>query len=125
MPFETGERAIDFDSDVVFSTVTNLTGRHGSKGSVLVSNNRMAIIIERTRRFKDFENIMKKSCGLSVGIPNIVILDTEGKMRDTRSGHVDDREFDELTAAINLLRRESEPRNRAVGSGPLPSKKQQ
>lgn len=73
----------------------------------------------------DFENIMKKSCGLSVGIPNIVILDTEGKMRDTRSGHVDEREFDELTAAINLLRRESEPRNRAVGSGPLPSKKQQ
>lgn len=47
---------------------------------------------------------MKKSCGLSVGIPNIVILDTEGKMRDTRSGHVDEREFGELTAAINLLR---------------------
>jgi len=55
----------------------------------------------------DFEGVMEHTFGMVPGGPNVVVLDTEGKTHSVESGHLDELEFKELTAAIDQIRRQS------------------
>ena len=52
----------------------------------------------------DFEGVMEQVFGMVPGGPNVVVLDTEGKTYSVQSGHLDELEFKELTAAIDQIR---------------------
>ena len=55
----------------------------------------------------DFEGVMEQVFGMVPGGPNVVVLDTTGKTYSVQSGHLDELEFKELTAAIDQIRRQS------------------
>jgi len=55
----------------------------------------------------DFEGVMEQVFGRVPGGPNVVVLDTTGKTYSVQSGHLDELEFKELTAAIDQIRRQS------------------
>jgi len=55
----------------------------------------------------DFEGVMEQVFGMVPGGPNVVVLDTTGKTHSVQSGHLDELEFKELTAAIDQIRRQS------------------
>jgi len=55
----------------------------------------------------DFEGVMEQVFGMVPGGPNVVVLDTMGKTHSVQSGHLDELEFKELTAAIDHIRRQS------------------
>ena len=55
----------------------------------------------------DFEGVMEQVFGMVPGGPNVVVLDTSGKTHSVLSGHLDELEFKELTAAIDQIRRQS------------------
>ncbi len=47
--------AVDFDEQVVFATVADLTGRDGTESPVLISNYRGAVIIELATRLEGLQ----------------------------------------------------------------------
>ena len=55
----------------------------------------------------DFEGVMEQVFGMVPGGPNVVVLDASGKTHSVLSGHLDELEFKELTAAIDQIRRQS------------------
>jgi hypothetical protein len=55
----------------------------------------------------DFGGVMKKSFGLVNGVPNVAVIDTEGRLHAVESGRFDDRRIEELAAKIDGLRRQS------------------
>ncbi len=52
----------------------------------------------------DFTDTMKKSFGLQSGVPNVVILDTEGRVHAVQHGRFEDTKFTELAGSIDNLR---------------------
>lgn len=57
----------------------------------------------------DFEDQMKSRFGLSSGVPNVVIVDPEGRQRYTFSGAVNSKLVGQMIQAITALRREAVP----------------
>jgi len=57
----------------------------------------------------DFEGVMEHTFGMVPGGPNVVVLDGAGRTCSVESGHLDELEFKELTAAIDRLRMQSRP----------------
>jgi len=57
----------------------------------------------------DFEGVMEHTFGMVPGGPNVVVIDGAGRTHSVQSGHLDELEFKELTAAINRLRMQSQP----------------
>jgi hypothetical protein len=55
----------------------------------------------------DWQDVLKHSFGLAPGVPNVLVIDTQGRLRYTLSGALDQPTFDQLTAAIEGLRREA------------------
>jgi len=55
----------------------------------------------------DFGGTMKKSFGLVPGVPNVAVIDTEGRLYAVENGQFDDRRIEELAARIDGLRRQS------------------
>jgi len=54
----------------------------------------------------DWQDVLKKQFSLAPGMPNVLILDTKGRVRYTFSGGVDPEKVKELTGVIETLRRE-------------------
>ncbi len=52
----------------------------------------------------DFTDTMKKTFGLTGGVPNVVILDTEGRVHAVESGRFENTKFDQLASSIDKLR---------------------
>jgi hypothetical protein len=57
----------------------------------------------------DWQDVLKRDFGLAAGVPNVVVFDTQGRLRYTFAGTVDQPMFNQLTAAIEGLRREAPP----------------
>lgn len=64
----------------------------------------------------DFEGVMQRSFGLVPGVPNVVVLDTDGRIHAVRSGHFNAAEIESLAASIDEIRRRSlgQPRTAAL-----------
>lgn len=63
----------------------------------------------------DFSDTMKKNFGLTSGVPNVAILDTEGQLHAVQQGRFAGTQFAELTTAIDSLRLAAKaPRTAAV-----------
>lgn len=58
----------------------------------------------------DFEGSMKGSFGLVPGVPNLAIIDTQGRLHGVQNGRFDDAKIEELAATIDALRRQAIPR---------------
>lgn len=52
----------------------------------------------------DFSDTMKKNFGLTSGVPNVAILDTEGHLHAVQKGRFAGSEFEQLAATIDSLR---------------------
>lgn len=52
----------------------------------------------------DFSDTMKKNFGLTSGVPNVAILDTEGQLHAVQQGRFAGTQFEALTTAIDSLR---------------------
>lgn len=72
-----------------------------------VARSRMRTDSPHVSVWLDFEGVMEQVFGMVPGGPNVVVLDTEGKTYSVLSGHLDELEFKELTAAIDQIRRQS------------------
>ena len=57
----------------------------------------------------DFEGVMENTFGMVPGGPNVAVLDGTGRTCSVQSGHLDELEFKELSAAIDRLRMQSRP----------------
>jgi hypothetical protein len=64
----------------------------------------------------DFEGVMQRSFGLVSGVPNVVLLDTDGRVHAVRSGRFEPAEIEALVASIEEIRRRSlgQPRTAAL-----------
>lgn len=64
----------------------------------------------------DFEGVMQRSFGLVPGVPNVALLDTDGRVHAVRSGRFDAAEIEALAATIDDIRRRSlgQPRTAAL-----------
>ena len=52
----------------------------------------------------DFTDTMKKNFGMVSDVPNVAILDTEGRLHAVHSGRFDSTQFQEVAASIDALR---------------------
>jgi hypothetical protein len=55
----------------------------------------------------DFEDKMKEQFGLTAGVPNLVILDIQGRLRHHAAGELDAKSVAQIIEAIDVLRREA------------------
>jgi hypothetical protein len=55
----------------------------------------------------DFQDQMKQLFGLAVGVPNVAVVDAQGRLRYTASGQLGPEQVRQLTTAIEGLRREA------------------
>jgi hypothetical protein len=55
----------------------------------------------------DFEDLMRRQFGLKAGVPNLVILDTQGRLRYSGAGPFGREQIEQLAAAIDGCRREA------------------
>jgi hypothetical protein len=55
----------------------------------------------------DFQDQMKQLFGLAAGVPNVVVVDTQGRLRYTTSGQLTAEQLAQLEAAVEGLRREA------------------
>lgn len=55
----------------------------------------------------DFGGTMKQSFGMVAGVPNVVIIDTAGRLHAVENGRFDDARIERLAATIERLRHES------------------
>jgi len=55
----------------------------------------------------DFEDQMRRQFGLKAGVPNLVILDTQGRLRYSGSGPFSREQIEKLVEAIDACRREA------------------
>jgi hypothetical protein len=60
----------------------------------------------------DFEDKMKDQFGLTPGVPNMAIIDAQGRVRHRAAGDADAKSIKQMIEAIDLLR------NEAAGIGP-------
>jgi len=52
----------------------------------------------------DFADTMKKNFGMVSGVPNVAILDTEGRLHAVHNGRFGSTQFQEVAASIDALR---------------------
>lgn len=57
----------------------------------------------------DFDNTMDRTFGLVPGVPNVVILDMQGRVHGVQSGRFNDRMVEELAATIDQVRMQARP----------------
>jgi hypothetical protein len=55
----------------------------------------------------DFEDQMKSRFGLAAGVPNVVVVDSQGRMRYAGNGPPNQEQFDRMIQAITALRYEA------------------
>ena len=55
----------------------------------------------------DFQGQMKRSFGLVPGVPNVAVIDAEGRLHGVVNGRFDDARIEELAATIDQLRRQT------------------
>jgi hypothetical protein len=65
----------------------------------------------------DFQDQMKQLFGLAAGVPNVVVVDTKGRLRYSASGLLTGEQLGQLEAAIEGLRREA-----VAGPPPAPKR---
>ena len=68
----------------------------------------------------DFEGVLEHTFGMVPGGPNVVVLDTVGRTFSVQSGHLDELEFKELTAAIDRIRMQSPRTDVRTATAPAP-----
>jgi hypothetical protein len=54
----------------------------------------------------DWKDVLKQQFGLMPGAPNVLVIDMQGRLRYTFAGTVDQDKFNQLSQAIEALRRE-------------------
>ena len=57
----------------------------------------------------DFEDQLRASYPFQAGVPNVLILDTQGRLRYTASGAIGSEQLGQMTRAIQELRQEAVP----------------
>ena len=57
----------------------------------------------------DFDDTMDRTFGMVPGVPNVVILDTQGRVHGVQSGRFNDRMVEELAATIDQVRMQARP----------------
>jgi hypothetical protein len=57
----------------------------------------------------DFDDVMRRQFGMAPDTPNVAIVDTFGRAHATLSGHLDERQFEEVVAVIQRLRMQGRP----------------
>jgi len=57
----------------------------------------------------DFEGTLKQMFGIIPGEPNVVVLDTAGRVHSVLSGKLDEQEYDHFVGLINQLRLAARP----------------
>jgi hypothetical protein len=62
----------------------------------------------------DFQDQMKQQFGLAAGVPNLVVVDTQGRLRCSATGPLNGEQFQQLEAAIEGLRREAVSASKAA-----------
>lgn len=63
----------------------------------------------------DFEGVMKRSFGLVPGVPNVVLLDMDGRMHVVQNGRFGDAEIEQLVTVIDGLRQRPAGSPRTAG----------
>jgi len=74
-----------------------------------VARSRMRTDSPHVSVWLDFEGVMEQTFGMVPGGPNVAVIDTAGRTYSVQSGHLDELEFKELTAAVNQIRMQSRP----------------
>lgn len=62
----------------------------------------------------DFQDQMKQLFGLAAGVPNLVVVDTQGRLRCSATGQLNSEQLLQLEAAIEGLRREAVSASKAA-----------
>ena len=57
----------------------------------------------------DFEGTLKQMFGIIPGEPNVVVLDTAGRVHSVLSGKLDEQEYEQFVSLINQLRLAAHP----------------
>jgi hypothetical protein len=57
----------------------------------------------------DFDDVMRRQFGMAPDTPNVAIVDTFGRAHATLSGHLDERQFEEVVTMIQRLRMHGRP----------------
>jgi hypothetical protein len=68
----------------------------------------------------DFDDTMKRNFGLVGGVPNVAILDTQGRLHAVHNGRFDGDTLEELAVAIDALRLSvAQPETAALPDSPV------
>jgi len=62
----------------------------------------------------DFQDQMKQLFGLTPGVPNLVVVDTQGRLRFSATGPLSNEQLQQLETAIEDLRREAVSASKAA-----------
>jgi hypothetical protein len=66
----------------------------------------------------DFEDVLRQTFGLVPAEPNVALIDADGRPAQVTAGEADEHRFQELVAAIDLLRGSVRPERKAAAAGP-------
>ena len=64
----------------------------------------------------DFAGTMPKTFGMVKGVPNILLIDTAGRVHSVTNGSIDDAKFKEMVATIDQLRQQARPAIRTASN---------
>ena len=66
----------------------------------------------------DFAGTMPRTFGMAPDVPNILLIDTEGRPQGVLSGEIDEARYQQLVAAIERLRQQAQAVRAASATEP-------